>query len=277
MKKGARRPLSFGIMIYELLGGDHMKKTVCFCFCLLLITFSFGLIRNGIDLVYSYGYLLPMDLSYKVITPDQARVVRVVDGDTIKVSLASGTESVRLIGVDTPETVHPTKAVEAFGKEASDFLKKICAEGQDVYLTYDWNPRDVYGRLLAYLWLKSDDGKWILANLAIVENGYGYAYVKYTFRQDYMTMFSDAQQKARENGYGLWGEAAVSTTTTVQQTAPAAIPSTSSKYQYIGNIKSKVFHRLTCNSLPDEKNRVYFYTREEAIAAGYRPCGICKP
>ena len=255
-----------------------MKKTLCFCLCLLLITFSFGLIRNGIDLVYTYGYLLPMDLSYKVITPDPARVVRVVDGDTIKVSLASGTESVRLIGVDTPETVHPTKAVEAFGIEASNFLKTLCTEGQDVYLTYDWNPRDVYGRLLAYLWLKSDDGKWILANLAIVENGYGHAYLEYSFRKDYMEMFSDAQQKARENGYGLWGGAAVSsTTTTVQQTTPAAIPSSRQKYQYIGNKNSKVVHRLTCNSLPDEKNRVYFYTREEAIAAGYRPCGICKP
>jgi len=243
-----------------------MKKTLCFCLYLSLITFVFGLMRNGVEFVYSHGYLIPMDLSDSVITPETARVVSVVDGDTIKVVLVSGTESVRLIGVDTPETVHPTKAVEAFGKEASDFLKKLCKEGQDVYLSYDWNPRDVYNRLLAYLWLKSDDGKWVFANLAIVENGYGRAYLNYAFRKDYMTMFSDAQQTAREKGYGLWGGAAVSSTTTVQQTTPVSIPSSSEKY--IGNIKSKVFYRLTCDLLPDEKNRVYFNTREEAIADG---------
>ncbi|HPN28326.1 MAG TPA: thermonuclease family protein [Thermotogota bacterium] len=257
-----------------------MKKTIisCICFCVFLLSFAFGLTRNGVAYVYSYTYLIPMDLSYRVITPAPARVVSVVDGNTVKVSLASGTESVRLIGVATQETVHPTKTVEAFGKEASDFLKKLCKDGQEVYLSYDRNPRDVNNQLLAYLWWKGDDGKWVLANLAIIENGYGYACSDFSFREDYMVMFSDAQEKARENGYGLWGAAAVSTTMpTVQQASPASIPSTSKKYQYIGNKNTKVFHRLTCSSLPDESNRVYFYTREEAIAAGYRPCGNCKP
>lgn len=59
---------------------------------------------------------------------------------------------VRLIGVDTPESVHSRKPVEYFGKEASEFTKKHF-EGRTVYLTYDWDRYDKYGRTLAYVWL----------------------------------------------------------------------------------------------------------------------------
>ena len=77
--------------------------------------------------------------------------------------------------VDTPETVHPSKPVEYFGKEASRFTKAMCRVGDTVYLTYDWDPRDRYNRLLAYVWYKADNGKWILHNLNLITNGYGHA------------------------------------------------------------------------------------------------------
>ena len=82
-------------------------------------------------------------------TAEKALVARVIDGDTIQ--LDDG-RKVRLIGVDTPETVHPQKEVEYYGKEASDFTKSML-EGKEVYLEYDIQPTDKYGRTLAYIWL----------------------------------------------------------------------------------------------------------------------------
>jgi micrococcal nuclease len=82
---------------------------------------------------------------------------RVVDGDTI---ILSNGEKVRLIGVDTPETVRPNTPVEYYGKEASAFTKKM-VEGKPVRLEYDWQQRDKYGRLLAYVYLM--DGTFINA------------------------------------------------------------------------------------------------------------------
>ena len=82
---------------------------------------------------------------------------RVVDGDTI---ILSNGEKVRLIGVDTPETVRPNTPVEYYGKEASAFTKKM-VEGKDVKLEYDWQQRDKYGRLLAYVYLM--DGTFLNA------------------------------------------------------------------------------------------------------------------
>ena len=95
-------------------------------------------------------------------------VKRVIDGDTIQ--LSNG-EQVRLIGVDTPETKHPRKPVEYFGKEASAFTKKM-VEGKSVRLEYDWQRRDIYGRTLAYVYLT--DGTFL--NAEIIKQGYGHVY-----------------------------------------------------------------------------------------------------
>lgn len=121
-------------------------------------------------------------------------VKRVVDGDTL---LLSNGERVRLIGVDTPETVHPKKPVERFGKEASVFTKKLC-EGKIVRLEYDQNKRDKYKRLLAYVYLK--DGTFV--NAEIVKQGYGYAYTRFPFK--YLEEFREYEKEAREKKQGLW-------------------------------------------------------------------------
>ena len=107
---------------------------------------------------------------------EAARVTRVVDGDTLVVSIAGVEERVRLIGVDTPETVHPQKPVEYFGKEASAFTKRI-AEGQSIRLEADPQNanRDKYHRLLRYLYLP--DGR--LLNAEIIRQGYGSAYTRF--------------------------------------------------------------------------------------------------
>lgn len=123
-------------------------------------------------------------------------VTRVVDGDTI---VLDGNEKVRLIGVDTPESVDPRKPVQRFALEASAFTKSI-ALGQRVRLEYDTNHRDRYGRTLAYVYLS--DGRML--NREIIREGYGFAYVKYPFM--YMDEFRELEKDARENHRGLWAD-----------------------------------------------------------------------
>ena len=85
------------------------------------------------------------------------RVLRVVDGDTLEVAFDSTTkEKVRLVGVDTPETVHPKKPVQFYGKEASAFTKQALAD-KKVWLQLDVQARDRYQRVLGYIWLEKPD------------------------------------------------------------------------------------------------------------------------
>lgn len=125
-------------------------------------------------------------------------VMKVVDGDTLK--LSDG-QTVRLIGVDTPETKHPTKPVQYFGKEASAFTKRT-AEGKTVTLEYDQQRIDKYGRTLAYVYLP--DGRML--NAEIIKQGYGFAYTRFPFK--YMEEFRSYEREAREAGRGLWAQEA---------------------------------------------------------------------
>jgi micrococcal nuclease len=129
-------------------------------------------------------------------------MVRVVDGDTVVVLLDGRQATVRLIGIDTPETVHPSKPVERFGKEASAFLREML-DGKSVRLEYEPAARrvDKFGRTLAYLRTVPDDR---LVNLAIVVGGYGHAYTEFPFTR--MEEFRRAEREAREAKRGLWGD-----------------------------------------------------------------------
>ena len=125
---------------------------------------------------------------------DLVRVKRVIDGDTL---LLTNSERVRLIGVDTPETKHPQKPVQHFGKEAYLFTQRM-VEGKEVRIEYDWQKRDKYGRLLAYVYLM--DGAFL--NAEIIKQGYGFAYTRFPFK--YLEEFRRYEREARENGKGLW-------------------------------------------------------------------------
>lgn len=119
------------------------------------------------------GLALLFGVPVAAATPAQL-VERVVDGDTI---IVEGVGRVSLIGVDTPETVHPNRPVEFFGKEASAFTKRLL-EGKRVRLEYDQERQDRYGRTLAYVYLS--DGTFV--NAEIVRRGYGHAYTRFPFR-----------------------------------------------------------------------------------------------
>jgi micrococcal nuclease len=129
-------------------------------------------------------------------------VTRVVDGDTIKVLIDGDEESVRLIGVDTPETVHPNKPVECFGKEASAYVKKEL-EGTYIGLEEDSSQGDVdgYDRLLRYIF--TEDG--MNFNEILVFEGYAY---EYTYDTPYMYQeeFKKAQEQAQLHERGLWAD-----------------------------------------------------------------------
>ncbi|MCL6481024.1 MAG: thermonuclease family protein [Firmicutes bacterium] len=123
-------------------------------------------------------------------------VLRVVDGDTL---ILDGEERVRLIGVDTPESVDPRRPVEAFGKEAAAFTRRL-AEGRRVRLAYDEQRIDRYGRTLAYVYLEG--GTFL--NAEIIRQGYGHAYTRLPFA--YAEQFLQYEREAREARRGLWAE-----------------------------------------------------------------------
>ena len=132
------------------------------------------------------------------LAPVTARVERVIDGDTIQVRSEGKSYTVRLLGVDTPETKHPSKAVEYFGREASAFTKAHL-EGKTVRLVKDpaGDTRDRYGRLLRYVYLDGDN-----FNARLIREGYAHAYRRFPFsrRQEFICL----EEQARKRRIGLW-------------------------------------------------------------------------
>jgi micrococcal nuclease len=129
-------------------------------------------------------------------------VVSVSDGDTITVAIDGSREKVRLIGVDTPETKHPTKGVQCWGPEASDFTTRMLPVGTRVRLVRDVEARDRYRRLLAYVYLADTD---LFFNLELVRLGYARPYPfppNTTHKADFAAAAWDAQQSER----GLWAK-----------------------------------------------------------------------
>jgi len=167
------------------------------------VLFGVGII---VALIFGKGY------SNKIVVPEikseippagMYHVMKVVDGDTIEVSLTgkvNDLESVRFIGINTPETVHPTKAVECFGKEASNKTKELLTN-QNVFLERDQtqDDRDKYGRLLRYILLSDKTN----INQYLVQEGFAYEYT-YKIPYTYQSIFKQAQQYAKTNQKGLW-------------------------------------------------------------------------
>ena len=134
-----------------------------------------------------------------VSTAGSYRVTEFVDGDTIKVDMNGKVEIIRMIGMDTPETHDPRKAVECFGHAAADYTKQIIGSGL-VRLEADQlsTNRDRYDRLLRYVY--TSDNKLVEAEL--IRNGYAFAYVSFPFSK--LDEFRAYEKEAREQNRGLW-------------------------------------------------------------------------
>jgi micrococcal nuclease len=186
-------------------------------------------------------------------------VTNVYDGDTLVVSRGGRETTIRLIGVDAPETSRPDTPVQFYGPEATDFTR-TSLEGKRVRLEFEAPDRrggsiDHYGRTLAYV--ITEDGKNFNRELVLL--GYGRAYTKYPFR--YLKEFKAAEKAARAAGLGIWAKE-----------KKAAWSNSGTRGKIIGNVRSHIYH------LPGqygydkvaEKNRVYFNTEDDATKAGYR-------
>jgi micrococcal nuclease len=214
------------------------------------------------------------------------RVVEVIDGDTVKIDTG---EKVRYIGIDTPEKG------ELFYKECKKKNEELVL-GKEVGLERDISITDKYSRLLAYVWVGD-----LMVNSEMVKTGYAHAY---TYPPDvkYSDLFVELEREARENENGLWAEPETSasteqTTTTIEATTTTIATATTTTVaattttttqpqpepqpqgQYVGSIKSDVFHYPSCFYVDRIKpeNIIWFSSREDAIANGYRPCKKCCP
>jgi micrococcal nuclease len=193
-------------------------------------------------------FLLPFLLlsqSWRICT-------RVIDGDTI---VLDGEETVRLIGVDTPETKDPRKPVQYFGQEAYEFTRSL-VEGKRVRLEYDQERNDKYGRTLAYVYL--EDGTFL--NTEIIKQGYGFAYTQFPFK--YLEEFRQYEREARENERGLWApkeekKPEISGDTIVYITATG-----------------KKYHSADCRYLSKSKIPIAL---KEAVQRGFTACSVCNP
>lgn len=131
--------------------------------------------------------------------PVNARVLRVIDGDTIEVGLGGRSEDVRYIGIDTPETVKPGTPVACFGPEASERNHEL-VEGRTVQLEFDRELRDAYGRLLAYVYA---DGRFV--NAELVRGGYART-LEFPPNTSRAAELGAIEAQAGDAGRGMWGE-----------------------------------------------------------------------
>lgn len=214
----------------------------------------------------------------KLYNFEKAVVERVVDGDTIVVKRQNGvSEKIRMVLVNTPETKHPKKGVEYFGKEASAYTKKMLPAGKAVYLEKDVSERDRYSRLLRYVWVNEPTSKIdtkVLKNncfnAMLLANGFAQVSV---FPPDvkYVNEFRQIEKTAKDNNVGLWKGGVVDNNTSTkepsnEQTKPV------DRGVIRGNRKSKIYHmpgQASYDKISD-KNLVLFETEQDAINAGYR-------
>jgi micrococcal nuclease len=129
-----------------------------------------------------------------------ATMSRVVDGDTIDVTISGHRERVRLIGIDTPETKKPNTPVQCYGPEATSFTKSLLADGTPLHLERDIVARDDFGRMLAYVYLAAD-GTFV--NLQIIRKGFARP-LTIAPNSAHADEFVDAARTAEADNIGLW-------------------------------------------------------------------------
>jgi micrococcal nuclease len=187
--------------------------------------------------------------------PPEARVVRVIDGDT---AVLEGGARVRFLGIDAPEMERDGQPAEFMAHQAKDYVAGLI-QGKTVRLEYDREHYDRYGRLLAYLFLP--DGAMV--NLAVVRQGLARVYSQAPNLR-HQEALNAAQQEAMAAGRGLWQK---------------PLAEQQNETYYLGNKNSLRLHRPNCPLAARMKpaNRVRFTSLKDAYSQGYSPCRSCKP
>jgi len=264
-----------------------LKRIACILPVLFLLCFISGCIGSS-----------PAETS-KVFT-----VKRVIDGDTIE--LDNGV-TVRYIGIDTPETKHPSKPGEYFGKEATEYNRKL-VEGKKVKLVFDVQEKDKYGRLLAYVYLP--DGTFV--NAELVKGGYAQV-ATFPPNVKHQELFLKLQREAQRENRGLWSKesnlgnrvAELETQVRLLREKVAELEKEIASLKALlgqqGNIPQKEntsktqlkaaptdgkdvtvyitrtgkkYHRGSCRYL---RKSMIPIKKKDAIGRGYTPCSVCKP
>jgi micrococcal nuclease len=198
-------------------------------------------------------------------------VTRVVDGDTILIDLDGTEERVRLIGVDTPESVHPNDEKNVpYGEIAAAFTRERL-EGKRVRIELDAQERDRYGRLLAYVY--TDDGMF---NETLLSEGHAQIDT-YPPNVRYVEAFALLQKDARARGVGLWAHYAEGDAEGAETDGQGAEARNADGY--IGNTETKKFHLPACRYVSSIKaaHLLRIAARADALAAGFTPCKVCDP
>lgn len=205
-------------------------------------------------------------------------VSSIVDGDTLKINMNGNIETLRLIGMDTPETVDPRKTVQCFGKEASNKAKELLT-GKKVRIEKDptQGERDKYNRLLAYIHL--EDG--LFYNKYMIANGYAHEYT-YNTPYKYQSEFKAAQKSAQANLLGLWspntcnGDTTSAAKTTVT-TPTTQTTQTSGKFYTSSYSTSKYYYPASCDGWKSlNSNYLKSFDSLEALLSAY-PSRIKSP
>ena len=202
--------------------------------------------------------------------------MKVIDGDTVKIKLSNGNEeTVRLLLVDTPETVHPTKSVQPFGPEASQFAKELMPANSEIEVELGISERDKYGRLLAYFYV---DEKMV--NKLLLEKGLARVAYVYAPNTKYIDEFEAIQKKAQTKEVGIWSIENYVTSrgfndkeTKPKPQTPVTENKTCTEPTIKGNINSngeKIYHIPSGQYYQITKAEEMFCTEKDAQEAGFR-------
>jgi micrococcal nuclease len=210
-------------------------------------------------------------------TIEKAKVIEIVDGDTIRVLPPGGKiETVRLVGIDTPERSHPSRPKEFFADEAAEALSALC-RGKPVLLEKDLEEQDKYGRLLRYVY--SEDGRFLI-NLELVRKGMSRVYRRFPFSRQ--AEFDAVESEARREGIGLWQDGGIRELRWVGRNGHTPVtvwPLGGGKYGLVHGGMGKP--GIEGGELPGEIGRLLRLRSElsdaefatEAEKAGFRPMG----
>jgi len=234
-------------------------------------------------LLASFALIPSLSVAGTTVSTEKGRVVKVVDGDTLNIQIGTTPTKVRIIGIDTPETVDPRKTVQCFGIEASKQMTRLVNAKT---VTLEKNPaedKDKYGRLLRYVSLNGND-----IGAQMIRDGYAFSYK--VFPHTRLDAYNQLEKKAREGGKGLWSSCdskdmskpakAVSTTRTSSSSSVASKAGCTIK----GNISAtgeKIYHLPSCGNykqtvITSTTGERWFCTETEAKAAGWRKASNCR-
>jgi len=153
-------------------------------------------------ILYIFYIFLILNIDVNASSKEEVNFSKCVDGDTIKIEIDDEIKTVRMLAVDTPESVHPTKGVEYYGKEASSFTCDTFTNAKKIEIEYDEgsDKEDKYGRLLVWLFV---DGK--LFQDMLIQGGY--AEVAYLYGDyKYTSLLQDHQAVVETKKIGIWDE-----------------------------------------------------------------------